>query len=201
MKNKFLISAAFLLLMVLVLAFAGCLGSDDNATDANNTTVNNTTNGTNNTTNGTNNTTNGTNNTTNGTNNTTNGTNNTTNTVSTDNATYQAAKVDSVMIHLNSREIVATANITLTSGCQFVDKENATLTGNVSTDKTATGYVQLKTEGGVCTQELRPGFQDFNLGNIDQMEDGNYSVIINGVEAKFSISTDANRMKGILQTQ
>lgn len=101
---------------------------------------------------------------------------------------YRPANIDSVTVALDGNNIIATAVVPIGGGAYSIDKENISAASGFNADNGFDVYIPLKIRDGPSTLEMKWGEEKFTVGQLDKMEDGTYTVNVNGATAVFTVT-------------
>ncbi|MBZ3935705.1 hypothetical protein [Methanimicrococcus blatticola] len=100
---------------------------------------------------------------------------------------YGPGSVGDVAVGTDGNNITVDVNVVLGGSAETVDKENITSSGKFE-DGVYEIYIPTQVKDGVTTLNLIYAQESFVIGQLDQLEDGTYTVSVNGVEVTFTIS-------------
>lgn len=103
---------------------------------------------------------------------------------------YRPANIDSVIVELDGNSVIATAVVAIGGGANSIDTENIAVADGFNADNEFDVYIPLKIRDGVSTMEMKWGEEKFTLGQKDSMEDGTYTVNVNGYIVSFTIENE-----------
>ncbi|MDR2944713.1 MAG: hypothetical protein LBU81_06520 [Methanosarcinales archaeon] len=100
---------------------------------------------------------------------------------------YQGARtIGGIVIGADGNNITATVNVSLSGSAESVDKENITTSGKFENGRYEIS-IPTQIRDGVSTLSMIYTQESFVIGQLDQLEDGTYTVSANGVEVTFTI--------------
>lgn len=99
---------------------------------------------------------------------------------------YKPGTVNDIVIGTDGNNITVDAVVILGGSAETVDKENITASGKFENGKYEI-YIPTQIKDGITTLNLIYAQESFVVGQLDGLEDGTYTVSVNGVEAAFTI--------------
>lgn len=101
---------------------------------------------------------------------------------------FMPASIESLTVETNGNDIVATALIAIGGGSNSIDTENITQASGFNADGEHVISIPLKIRDGPSTMEMKWGEEKFTVGQLDQMENGTYTVNVNGYIVSFTLT-------------
>lgn len=99
---------------------------------------------------------------------------------------YKPGSIGDVVVGTDGNNITVDASVVLGGSAETVDKENITTSGKFENGKYDI-YIPTQIKDGITTLNLIYAQESFVVGQLDQLEDGTYTVSVNGVEVTFTV--------------
>lgn len=100
---------------------------------------------------------------------------------------YRAANIDNLTVAADGNNVTVTAVIAIGGGADSIDKTNITASGKFDENNEYDIYIPHKTRDGPSTMEMKWGEEQFVVGQLDKMENGTYTVKVNGISVSFTV--------------
>jgi hypothetical protein len=99
----------------------------------------------------------------------------------------QPANIGGIAIGNEGNDLKVDVIVTLGGSAETIDKENITTSGNFDKDGKYEIYIPTQVKDGITTLNIGFFTESFVIGQLDQLENGAYTVVINGIETVFEI--------------
>ncbi|WNY27897.1 hypothetical protein MmiEs2_00760 [Methanimicrococcus stummii] len=100
---------------------------------------------------------------------------------------FTAGNIGDIVIGNDGNNITVDVSVVLGGSAETLDKENITTSGKFDKDGKYEIYIPTQIKDGITTLNLIYVQESFVIGQLDSLEDGTYTVIVNGAEIPFTI--------------
>ncbi|WNY24197.1 hypothetical protein MmiHf6_15270 [Methanimicrococcus hongohii] len=99
---------------------------------------------------------------------------------------YKPGSIGDITIGADGNNLTVDITVILAGSAETVDKENITVSDKFEDGKFEI-YIPTQIKDGITTLNLIYAEESFVIGQLDQFEDGTYTVFVNGIEVTFTI--------------
>ena len=101
--------------------------------------------------------------------------------------TYYPAVIDNVVVEVIDGKVVINSKVVRGGSAETLDKDNIIVSGTLQNHDVSV-YIPLQIKDGITT--LIIGWENvvIEIGQLDELEDGTYTVTVNGIETHFTVS-------------